>query len=476
MIRIRAALLGLAVAAALFAVAGASADGTDIRSLPFKFSAKVLPPDVGNFSEPSIAVSSKYHVFMCGPQGIGTGNSFVRTADWKNYEGFLITDTPVDGEDCDVKVGPDDAVYEANLQIFGGAIRKSVLDGQGPPAPPNTTGNGSFDYQVYEDTVEQDRQWLAPDPTDGSIVYYGYHDFALESEVVAKSLDGGKTFLLHSVTSTDPNLAPDTYPNTFSGPVRVDPADHNAVVQVYGISTAQDNIDACNATTACFGFPKKVVAAVSTDGGLTWTDHVAMDVSAEGSQILGNLFPWVTWDKAGNLYAMAALGGQDADGKPTNGMYYSWSADKGATWSPMIKINAGDGAIVFPTGAGGTDGVVDFAWLESTAQDQGDNGTWSVHFAQVRHADSESPRTRERTGPAVRTGAVCTLGILCDGNRELGDFMELALDPFGYAHIAAPGTDDQGHVYDLWWRQNQGPSATSAPCKPVCVTERPGPQ
>ena len=53
------------------------------------------------------------------------------------------------------------------------------------------------------------------------------------------------------------SLARDTFPNTFSGPIRVDPVDHETVVQVYGTSTASDNVGACNPDTACFGFPKQ---------------------------------------------------------------------------------------------------------------------------------------------------------------------------------------------------------------------------
>src|SRR6266511_3663391 len=340
--------------------------GTDIRAQKLAFTATNLLAPTGGFSEPSIVLSSKDHVFLCGPNGLGAGNAFVRSADWKSFERFDINDAPISGGDCDIKVGPDDAIYEANLQLFGSAVRKSVLDGRGPPAPPNTTGNGSFDYQLYEDTVEQDRQWLAIDQADGSIVYFGYHDLSAEVEVVAKSLDGGKTFPIHNVTSTDPALLPDTAPNTYSGPVRVDPTDHNTIVQVYAIST----------------------------------------IGANDDESLGNLFPWVTWDRAGNLYVMAARGGKDAAGNPTNGVYYAWSADKGKTWSPMIRANTGSGAVVFPTMGGGKGGVVDFAWLESAALDQRDQGTWTLHFAQSRNATSAKPTFTQVTGPAVRTGAV----------------------------------------------------------------------
>src|SRR5207249_4759076 len=113
-----------------------------------------------------------------------------------------------------------------------------------------------------------------------------------ESEFVDKSLDGGKTWPIHSLASSDPNLLPDTVPNTFSGPIRVDPVDHNTIAIVYGTSTLGGNLANCNATTACFGWPTRVVAAVSTNGGLTWTDKVAMDVSSKTGEILGNLFPW----------------------------------------------------------------------------------------------------------------------------------------------------------------------------------------
>ena len=155
---------GLLLALLLITSTAAGGKAADVRSQKFAFTATNLLPPTGGFGEPSIALSSKDHVFMCGPEGLVTGNAFVRSADWKSFERFNIVDTPVNGEDCDVKVGPDDAVYEANLQIVGGAIRKSVLDGQGPPAPPNTTGNGSFDYQVYEDRSSRTGSGSRPIP------------------------------------------------------------------------------------------------------------------------------------------------------------------------------------------------------------------------------------------------------------------------------------------------------------------------
>src|SRR2546423_5424926 len=95
---------GLLIALLLVTSTAAGGKTTDVRSLKFAFTATNLLPPTGGFGEPSIALSSKDHVFMCGPEGLLTGNAFVRSADWKTFQRFEITDTPVNGEDCDVKV------------------------------------------------------------------------------------------------------------------------------------------------------------------------------------------------------------------------------------------------------------------------------------------------------------------------------------------------------------------------------------
>jgi hypothetical protein len=102
-----------------------------------------------------------------------------------------------------------------------------------------------------------------------------------------------------------------------------------------------------------------------------------------------------------------------------------------------------------------------------------------VQFAQTRTALSQQPEFTEVKGPVVRSGIVCTFGISCSGNRELGDFIEIALDSFGYAHIAvtstikSPDGASSANREVVWWRQDAGPSATSEPCAPTCVTTRP---
>ncbi len=456
--------------------AGGRQAKTDIRSRSFALTTTVLPHDVdgkgfANFGEPTVALSTKGTLFICGPGGLlGGNNRLLRSADWVHFVDKTYND-PGAGGDCDLKPAPDGSLYAANLQGFGSVIRKSVDDGE------------TWTYQTTEEPIEEDRQWLAPDPVDGSIVYFGYHDLAAEAEIVAKSLDGGKTFPIHSIASTDPTLAADTYPNTYSGPVRVDPSNHNRVYITYAISSAQSNV---TQDSRPFGLPEKIVVASSADGGLTWTDHVVM--SGPPGSVVGNLFPWMTIDKAGNLYSIAA--GHIGPDATSNGLYVASSTDHGATWSPPMKINVGAGSTVFPTAVAGKDGVLDVAWLEDSLTDFSDpKSQWSLHFAQSRNAHDAAPTYKEVVGPVVRNGAVCVLGILCNGNRNLADFFEIALDNFGYAHMAvastvgstlqADGGESSSNLHIVYWRQDAGPSAYSEPCvkrdSPSCVTVRPFP-
>jgi hypothetical protein len=173
-------------------------------------------------------------------------------------------------------------------------------------------------------------------------------------------------------------------------------------------------------------------------------------------------------DKAGNVYAFAA-GHIRAGGRPVNGMYLSSSTDHGESWSNILKINRGSGATAFPTVVGGKDGVVDFAWIEAQTQDTEDpDAVWKLHFAQSRNAHSARPTFKEVTGPVVHRGAL---------DRALLDFMDMALDSFGYAHLVV-GSDAGGPLHVLWWRQDAGPSAYSNACTGAkgCVFTRPKPR
>jgi hypothetical protein len=461
MLSTSALLLALVATTTISAEAGPR-HRTDIRAKAFRFAASDIE---GDFTEPSALVASTGTAFFCGPLGVVEERALgvIRTKDWKTFEGSTVQSTVGGGGDCDIKEGADGALYMSNLQAFGSTVHKS-------------TDDGVTWEQTWQEPIEQDRQWLATDPTDPNIVYLVYHDLTAEAEIVSKSTDGGMTFLEHSVITNEIGLAPDTFPNTFSGPIRVDPSDSDRVYVAYGISSSGGNVHQCvYNTTACpFGDPLAVVVAASEDGGATWKNRVAM--STPFGHVLGNIFPWLTVDQAGNVYAMAA-GHIQGPSREEYGAFVSVSKDHGQTWSTPFKVNKGNGATVFPTMVAGKAGVVDFAWVEASTQDQGaEENVWRVHFAQSRNMLSGKPKFTDIAGPVMRRGNVCTLGINCTEGRELGDFFEISLDRFGYAHIAVSSTE-KGGLHVLYWRQESGPSAYSEPCTPNkgCVYVRPRP-
>ncbi|HZD18458.1 MAG TPA: sialidase family protein, partial [Actinomycetota bacterium] len=373
------AAFGLTIAA-LTIPAGAEDAPTDIRQGPIVLTSQDLPKGITDFAEPSIVVTREQTVLICGPGGLTGGqNHIVRSEDWTSFQPVGYSD-PGGGGDCELELGPDNAVYGANLQGFGSAIRKSVDDG------------ATWEYQTTEDAVEQDRQWLAADPVDGSVVYLAYHDLVAELEVVAKSLDGGKTFPIHTVVSSDPRFWADSYPNTYSGPIQTDPTDHNRLYVVYAISTLEENVQP---EYAPWGPPDQIIVARSDDGGITWSNTMAMSTPPGG--ILGNLFPWIAIDRAGNVYVAAAGRLPKEGGGYQNGMYLAVSTDRAGTFTDPIKVNQGDGATVFPTVVAGNDGLIDLTWIESDDTDQDAAATWTVHFAQSRNATSEAPTFEEVT-------------------------------------------------------------------------------
>lgn len=160
------AILVAAVALAAGMLPARASVTDDVRSGSFSMTETDL---LHGEAEPSLALTSTDHVLICGPAGIPGGQyAVLRSADWQTWTHQIVTDRG-GGGDCDIATGPDgkggDSVYTANLQAAASALRKSDDDG--------VTFNNA-----WEDPVEQDRMWLAADPTNANNVYLGYHDFA----------------------------------------------------------------------------------------------------------------------------------------------------------------------------------------------------------------------------------------------------------------------------------------------------------
>jgi hypothetical protein len=158
----------------------------------------------------------------------------------------------------------------------------------------------------------------------------------------------------------------------------------------------------------------------STDGGLTWTEHVlptedtgtAATWNAEEAQV----YP----DESDNLHAMW----MGIDNMP----YYSYSFDTGDSWSDPIMIAPpiGLNGTGFPAIAAGDSGRVAFAYL-------GDSGgnTWNGYISVMTDAFSEIPLIT--TVQVNNFGDPLDTEVDCGYNRcgGFGDFIDILVDQYG---------------------------------------------
>jgi hypothetical protein len=88
------------------------------------------------------------------------------------------------------------------------------------------------------------------------------------------------------------------------------------------------------------GGAKGNVAAVSNDGGLSWT-HVAVpnDTRCTGGSFERSSDPWISFSPDGTLHAMSLVTDPDVGAEfGANGMTYNRSTDGGLTWEPAIRL------------------------------------------------------------------------------------------------------------------------------------------
>ena len=368
-----------------------------------------------------------------------------------------------------------------------------------------------------------DRQWQTFDGAKTNFLIY--HKVDTSQIVVSRSDDGGQTYLTNPDgiaavggvidSATLPKVANESqignivtdYAHPVSGVTYPsgDPA-HVLYAVFAGPSSVADNA-AANTPGATWNHNDTIYVGKSVDGGKTWTDSVAYTSTVNGRE-LNLLFPVVTVDKAGTVYAAWS---------DQLHVQYTWSKDGGRTWAPARQVNRDNpaqvgtstltaptpgNADVFPWIAAGGAGRLDVVWYhgsggaagsESKYRDPGDpNTSWTVASAQIFGADGAKPTVSsysDAVTPVIHKGDICQNGINCDvlgGDRTLLDFFEVSLDTAGRANIAfasdagSPGTSSVGYV-----RQNTGASAWDgskiagfawSPYTPPQGTSCPGPQ
>jgi hypothetical protein len=335
------------------------------------------------------------------------------------------------GGDTDLAVAPDKNasgnynVYVASLSLANVDVSTSTDAGATWSLNPVTT----------PETVD-DREWIAADTNNK--VCISYHD-APQGITVGCSPDAGLTFTQFT-SAIDATHAFQIGENSI-GNLAIDPSSH-IIYQTYSaITTAAETacapqLGVVPGTCDYHG----VYMAVSTDGGLTFTDYPVY-INPDATVGYGHQFVNVSIDRAGNVYSVYT---------DDHHVYYSFSTDHGQTWSGPYLITTTSGTQIFPWSTAGDAGKLDVVYYQtpyydgvSSPDNYPDKAAWTVGFAQnLKATTPRSAWSRQTASPIIHYGGVCEAGVTCSGNRDLYDDFGVAASPTtGLASIIY--SDDQ---------------------------------
>jgi hypothetical protein len=399
-------------------------------------------------AEPAIRATPDGQFYASSENGLGSGTLAWRSAD--NGAHYASLPSP-----NDVSAGGTSTGKEAGLEPGGGDTDVAVATAKNANGNYNayvasltaasvdvsTTGdNGaSWTLNPASATPIDDRPWIAA--TGASEVCVGYLTApgVLVPELgfhVGCSRDAGASF-------APPADAYDSSPagqgcslGSRTGNLAFDPSNGN---YLYAIAACGTVADASNPNPTGLHV---VVVAVSSDGGKTFTDHVAYanpDVTTDYQ----NNFPNLAVDSAGNIYAVYS------DDKA---VFYSFSTDHGQTWHGPYQVSKSGETAIYPWTTAGDAGKIDVVYYKTPFQANStfpnpsnfpSTAAWTVGFAQNLKATTPGSSFSETTPtPVVHTGAVCQSGAGCTGNRDLFDDFGVAASPTtGFASIVY--SDDQ---------------------------------
>jgi hypothetical protein len=421
---------------------------------------------VGNIGEPSISVDpANGNIYVDGPTGIpcGLNTTDECVAFWRSTDGgatFTQPDPtafhhPIGGGDTDV-------IHDGLSNVFVDDLRSLVDTGvfrstdQGNTWTSTDTGPCS------------DRPWLAwggwHAPTGPTTIYETQNSGVCGPGALLqfyRSVDDGVTFLPTGVVDADLTTLGYTADATVGGAVEahlaVD-ANTGAIYVAWATQALQDGTDQ---TT------RILLVAKSTDGGSTFHNKVVY--SGPLGTSIQNLFPVITVDHGGNVYA--AFSTQLPDGS-LMGAYLTMSTDGGQTWTPIQRVSPTTQTAVFPAIASGDDGKVDLIWIGTSATSSSDpSAQWNIYIGQSRDADDGATAKwsiGQISQQVMHRGDICNQGLNCNifgGNRDLADFISVTVDVDGNANAVWTDDASQSPKAVMFAKQIGGPTTGRQPPK-----------
>ena len=353
-----------------------------------------------DLSEPGIDVAPDGTLFVNAIPGLPVPTPIFRSTDggatWAQTPATL-RDSLIGGGDADLAVDPTNSNNVAFSDLWLGSDTVSTSSDKG----------NSWLSSPLGPLVLEDRQWITA--VGGGVVYHVVHQIPA-GLLVSKSLNGGLIYPLHGIGATIVDTTGEIGPPG------------NIVAEGSGLLTG--NVGFIYPTST-----GTVKFAHSSNGGLTFSSST---INPGGTADVASNFPVVANGGGGHLYAVwTEVAGSSST------IHFATSSNWGTTWSGVKTIVA-SGTSVFPwvaahgsnvavslyhTSAAGTSDTVpaDATWFESLLSSSDGGATFSA-------------LTTVDPTPA-KTGPVCTEGINCSGNRQLGDFQQVAMDSAGTAFM-----------------------------------------
>jgi hypothetical protein len=277
----------------------------------------------------------------------------------------------------------------------------------------------------------QDRPWVAA---------YGANEVCVESHTGAVvpgvfcSFDAGLTFA-QSAIAFDAAHSWLTAETSIPGALHIDANNGTIYVPFSGVANATEAANpveaACGGLTGipCPFSLHAVYMAVSTDGGLTFSDYPVY-TSPNVHTNYGSNFLAMALDSAGNLYEVYSDGVS---------LFYSYSTNTGQTWHGPFQISqAPSNWAIEPWASAGAPGKIDIVWYGSSNCGSGvtdadfcqASATWNVYFAQNNNVFSTPTGfTQAAASGTNHMGPVCLNGSGCQSFRGLFDDFGITTDP-----------------------------------------------
>ncbi|HEV8383955.1 MAG TPA: hypothetical protein VGQ11_03715 [Candidatus Acidoferrales bacterium] len=424
--------------------------------LRFSRNRTVWATGAGSNAEPSVRVDFQGNGYVGAPRGLTGGTDlwrfdlnplsptydpFLRAATATFDAGGNPTNPAWKGQPDAIMIADDSATLGGDGggdydMAVGFSLAGGVLPGAAPTLAMSSLVAANISVQNSADrgdtilrnpagnilVPEDDREWQ--EFLGSSVVYMGYRELAgLQSSAkfyVNRSDDGGLTY----------------------GPA--------VLAAVGGNTTGDVTVDQRDGTVYfCFQGPgangnKEVHVAVGTPPNLlvppvTYTVVTA----ATGQNSIANLFPACKVADDGTLYVTYSDGG--------TGIVLAHSFDHGKTWAPPVRVDEHREPAVklMPWLATGKQpGSVAVVWLAAEGPDSEDglgqnnnNSNWKVWMAQSINATMSMPTFYQNVASDhfIHGSNVSVAGLVLSGespNRNLLDFIQLALDPQGLALVA----------------------------------------